>query len=109
MPKRLRIPPAEKKALLRVELARASYTKAEDRVGDLRLELDRAEQKLAKRAERLSTAEAALTALIAPPSVLADAVPAAEAVAAPSAATVNGATPSSRPQSRRKAPAPDKA
>ncbi len=52
-----------KKALRRVEEARASYAKAEDRVATLRVRLQHAEEKLARRATRLTGAEEAVTAL----------------------------------------------
>ena len=108
MAKRRRVPPAEKKAQQRANLARASYIKAEDRVGDLRLQLARAEQKLARRTERLSAAEAALAALAAP---TAQAAPpeqaAAEPAAMPANTTENGVTPTPRSRARRKVPAAD--
>lgn len=53
----------DKKALRRVEEARASYAKAEDRVATLRVRLQRAEEKLVRRATRLATVEEALATL----------------------------------------------
>lgn len=109
MAKRRRVPPAEKKAQQRADLARASYIKAEDRVGDLRLQLARAEQKLARRTERLSAAETALAVLAAPPAQAA-APPeqaAEEPAAMPANTTENGVTPTPRPRARRKVPTPD--
>ncbi len=54
---------ADKKALRRVEDARASYAKAEERVAALRARLTRAEEKLVRRTTRLAKAEDALAAL----------------------------------------------
>src|SRR5919204_4854772 len=52
-----------KKAMRRVEQARASYARAEARVANLRVRLTRAEEKLTRRAARLSAAEESLAAL----------------------------------------------
>jgi len=54
---------ADKKALRRVEDARASYAKAEERVAALRARQGRAEEKLVRRITRLGKAEDALAAL----------------------------------------------
>jgi len=54
---------ADKKALRRVEDARASYAKAEERLATLRVRLTRAEEKLVRRTTRLAKAEDALAAL----------------------------------------------
>ncbi len=53
---------ADKKALRRLEDARASYAKAEERVAALRARLTRAEEKLVRRTTRLANAEDALAA-----------------------------------------------
>ncbi|HZS90432.1 MAG TPA: hypothetical protein VFE42_23440 [Chloroflexota bacterium] len=96
MPKAQRTASREKKALQRVERARNAYTRAENRLGALRLRLDLAERKLARRAERLALAEATLTALATgQASTVSDAIPEGSPVTAP--ASVNGA--------REKAPA----
>src|SRR5207253_1937547 len=60
-------PGAAKKVMRRVEQARASYARAEDRVAALRVRLMRAEEKLTRRAARLSAAEESLAALTAAP------------------------------------------
>lgn len=109
MPKRLRLSNPEKKALMCIARARASYVKAEDRVGDLRLRLNEAEQKLAKRAVRLSTAEAALAAFAATGAQPAPSEPdqvGENGASASAGATGNGASPTKRAQPRRKVSAP---
>src|SRR5437016_14137139 len=62
-------PGAAKKAMRRVEQARASYARAEGRVVTLRVRLARAEEKLARRVARLSAAEESLATLAAPPGL----------------------------------------
>jgi hypothetical protein len=68
-------PGAGKKAMRRVEQARAFYARTEDRVAALRLRLARAEEKLTRRAARLSAAEESLAALAAVPGLEASAPP----------------------------------
>ena len=62
-------PGTVKKAMRRVEQARASYARAEERVANLRMRLTRAEEKLSRRVVRLSAAEEVLATLAAPPEL----------------------------------------
>jgi hypothetical protein len=68
-------PGAAKKVMQRVEQARASYARAEDRVANLRVRLTRAEEKLTRRAARLAAAEESLAALASTPGLEASAPP----------------------------------
>jgi hypothetical protein len=68
-------PGAAKKVMQRVEQARASYVRAEDRVANLRVRLTHAEEKLTRRAARLSAAEESLAALAFAPGLEASAPP----------------------------------
>jgi hypothetical protein len=103
MPKAQRTAGREKKVLRRVERARTAYTRAEHRLGALRLRLDLAERKLVRRAKRLALAEATLSALAkGQAAVAAEAIPETAPAATP--ASANGAKEkvATRP-SRRKA------
>jgi hypothetical protein len=106
MPKAHRTTDRERKALQRVKLARTAYTRAENRLGALRLRLDLAERKLARRAERLAGAEADLAALASVPMPSApESSP--ESVPATAPAAPNGAKEKTPGQSARRKTKPE--
>jgi hypothetical protein len=107
MPKAQRTAVREKKALQSVERARNAYTRAENRLGALRLRLDLAERKLARRAERLALAEATLSALAMGQTATApNAVPETAQAAAP--ASANGTREKAAARSPRRKAQPER-